>query len=245
MRFEAITAPTINELFEARLQDMILSGELAVGEKLPTEQELADSMRISKSTVHNGIKSLERKGFLRVLPRHGVYVANYPETGNLDTLIALLKHSGNRLDRRTVQSILQFREGVEGIAVRMLAAQHTTDNILRLRMYIDDVRAAARRPGAAGVNDVAQLLFEYHRYIALKSGNSVIPMVLNGFHDVSMVFWQLWVSNMGLDTAIDFLERFTHFIAAGSGEEAMRLYRKSAEDFMQKAFGAEDGIILK
>ena len=42
MKFEAISAPTINELFETKLQDMILSGELAVGEKLPTEQELAD-----------------------------------------------------------------------------------------------------------------------------------------------------------------------------------------------------------
>ena len=102
MKFEAISAPTINELFENRLQDMILSGELAIGEKLPTEQELADAMHISKSTVHNGIKSLERKGFLRVTPRHGVHVANYPETGNLDTLVALLKRSGLRVPAAAV-----------------------------------------------------------------------------------------------------------------------------------------------
>lgn len=159
-----------------------------------------------------------------------------PETGNLDTLIALLKHSGNRLDRQTVCSILQFRESVEGMAVRLLAENHTTDHILRLRMFIDDIRKAVQRSPNVRAGELAQLLFEYHLYIGLKSGNNVIPMVLNGFHDVSMVFWQMWIQQMGIETAIDFLERFTQSIAKGDGEGAMRLYRDSAERFMEKAF---------
>lgn len=240
MEFEAISAPTINELFENRLQDMILSGELAIGEKLPTEQEMADAMHISKSTVHNGIKSLERKGFLRVTPRHGVHVANYPETGNLDTLVALLKRSGNRLDRQLVKSILQFRESVEGMAVRLLAAEHTTGHILRLRMYIDEFRKAAQ--GGAGLRELAELLFDYHLYIALKSGNTVIPMVLNGFHDVSLAFWQMWIRQTGTEDAALFLERFTAFIAANDGDAAMALYRESAAAFMAGAFGDAGSI---
>ena len=240
MKFQAISAPTINELFENRLQDMILSGELAIGEKLPTEQELADAMHISKSTVHNGIKSLERKGFLRVTPRHGVHVANYPETGNLDTLVALLKRSGNRLDRQLVKSILQFRESVEGMAVRLLAAEHTTGHILRLRMYIDEFRKAAQ--GGAGLRELAELLFDYHLYIALKSGNTVIPMVLNGFHDVSLAFWQMWIRQTGTEEAALFLERFTAFIAANDGDAAMALYRESAAAFMAGAFGDAGSI---
>ena len=240
MKFEAISAPTINELFENRLQNMILSGELAIGEKLPTEQELADAMHISKSTVHNGIKSLERKGFLRVTPRHGVHVANYPETGNLDTLVALLKRSGNRLDRQLVKSILQFRESVEGMAVRLLAAEHTTGHILRLRMYIDEFRKAAQ--GGAGLRELAELLFDYHLYIALKSGNTVIPMVLNGFHDVSLAFWQMWIRQTGTEDAALFLERFTAFIAANDGDAAMALYRESAAAFMAGAFGDAGSI---
>lgn len=240
MEFQAISAPTINELFENRLQDMILSGELAIGEKLPTEQEMADAMHISKSTVHNGIKSLERKGFLRVTPRHGVHVANYPETGNLDTLVALLKRSGNRLDRQLVKSILQFRESVEGMAVRLLAAEHTTGHILRLRMYIDEFRKAAQ--GGAGLRELAELLFDYHLYIALKSGNTVIPMVLNGFHDVSLAFWQMWIRQTGTEDAALFLERFTAFVAANDGDAAMALYRESAAAFMAGAFGDAGSI---
>lgn len=182
--------------------------------------------------MHQGIKRLERQGFLRIVPRHGVFVANYPETGNLDTLVALLKRNGNKLDRKTVVSVLQFREANEGMAVRMLAANHTTGHILRLRMYIDDIKKAAAKNPAATPAELAELLFSYHLYIGLQSGNNVIPMVMNAFHDVSAVFWRTWVANMGVDKAVDFLERFTARIAAGDGDGAMELYRKSAEEYL-------------
>lgn len=233
-KFDAIVAPTISELFESRIQDMILSGELAIGEKLPTEQELAERMRISKSSVHAGIKALERQGFLRIVPRHGVYVANYPETGNLDTLVALLKYNGNQLDRHTVASILQFREGLEGMAMRLLAANHTDDHILRLRIYIDDIRRAAAKTPAATVDELAQMVFEYHRYIGLKSGNNIIPLVMNGFRDVSMTFWKTWIRLAGVTAAIELLEQFTARIAAGDGDGAIALFRENADWYLSQ-----------
>lgn len=236
MKFKALVAPTIGELFDSTIQDMILSGELAIGEKLPTEQELAEELRISKSAVHQGIKRLERQGFLRIVPRNGVFVANYPETGNLDTLVALLKHNGNKLDYKTVASVLQFREANEGMAVRMLAEKHTTGHILRLRMYIDDIKKAAAGSPAASPDELAELLFSYHLYIGLQSGNNVIPMVMNAFHDVSAVFWRTWIVNMGVDEALDFLERFTAYIAEGDGGGAMELYRKSAEEYLEQYY---------
>ena len=236
MKFKALVAPTIGELFDSTIQDMILSGELAIGEKLPTEQELAEELRISKSAVHQGIKRLERQGFLRIVPRNGVFVANYPETGNLDTLVALLKHNGNKLDYKTVASVLQFREANEGMAVRMLAEKHTTGHILRLRMYIDDIKKAAAGSPAASPDELAELLFSYHLYIGLQSGNNVIPMVMNAFHDVSAVFWRTWIVNMGVDEAVDFLERFTAYIAEGDGGGAMELYRKSAEEYLEQYY---------
>ena len=86
---------------------------------------------------------------------------------------------------------------------------------------------------SAKVEQLAKLIFEYHLYIALKSGNNVIPMVLNGFYDVSTIFWQTWIRYVGIDAAIEFLEQFTAKIAAGDGDGAMTLYRENAERFME------------
>ena len=57
MKYGEIVAPTIKELFIQRIEDMILSGELKPGDKLPSERELADEMKIGKTIVHEGIRS--------------------------------------------------------------------------------------------------------------------------------------------------------------------------------------------
>ena len=46
MAFREIVAPTVKELFVQQLEGMILSGELRPGDRLPTERELADEMKI-------------------------------------------------------------------------------------------------------------------------------------------------------------------------------------------------------
>ena len=48
MKFEKIYAPTVSEVFESRMQHSILSGELQVGERLPTERVLANEELLSR-----------------------------------------------------------------------------------------------------------------------------------------------------------------------------------------------------
>lgn len=98
MKFGEIVAPSMKELFIQRIEDFILSGELRPGDRLPSERELADEMKISKTVVHEGIRELVRCGFLDVVPRRGVTVADYSNSGNLNTLLAIMKRNGRAMD---------------------------------------------------------------------------------------------------------------------------------------------------
>ena len=53
--FKKLTAPTLKELFVQELEALILSGELAIGQKLPSERDLAQKMQISRSVVNDGL----------------------------------------------------------------------------------------------------------------------------------------------------------------------------------------------
>lgn len=128
MKFQKIMAPTIAELFERQMLGMSVRA-ISPDEKLPTEAELAESMNISKSAVHAGIKELERMGFLKISPRHGVYVADWAECGNVDTLISILKYQDGRLDKDTAASLLQTRNAIEGLAVRLFVPKRTNGDI--------------------------------------------------------------------------------------------------------------------
>ena len=77
MGFQQIQAPTLRELFVDQVIGMIFSGELRVGDRLPSERELSEQMHISRSMVHTGLEDLERMGFVRMEPRRGNYIEDY------------------------------------------------------------------------------------------------------------------------------------------------------------------------
>ena len=217
MRFQTIVAPTITELFERQIQGMILSGQVEPGEKLPTEAELAENMHISKSAVHAGIKNLERMGFLRVSPR----------------LISILKYRDGKLDMATTASLLQTRNVIEGLAVRLFVPKRTDDDIAVLRTIIRDFRQAAQQP-RADVDKLAELACSFHRYICFKSGNNVVPLIVNGFHDVNIVLWAQWVRSVGPRAAGDVLEDFLYFVTQGDAEGAIALFDTNTDEFVSR-----------
>ena len=61
MEFKKITSPSLKELFVEQLEHMILSGTLAVGEKLPSERQLAETMQVSRGVINSGLSELEKK----------------------------------------------------------------------------------------------------------------------------------------------------------------------------------------
>ena len=55
MEFEKLVSPSLKDLFINHIEAMILSGELQVGQQLPPERQLAQSMGVSRAVVNSGI----------------------------------------------------------------------------------------------------------------------------------------------------------------------------------------------
>ena len=49
MEFEKLVSPSLKDLFINHIEAMILSGELQVGQQLPPERQLAQSMGVSRA----------------------------------------------------------------------------------------------------------------------------------------------------------------------------------------------------
>ena len=159
MDFGQIVAPTIKELFIERIEGMIFSGTLKPGDRLPSERDLAEQMKISKTIVHLGLEDLARMGFIEVTPRRGTVVADFAETGNLETLNAILRYNGGKLDRQMVVSIVELRSAIAVSythlsAGRMTAkaedfclAEHAVlERMAGRAVYMADAFAAGRYP---------------------------------------------------------------------------------------------------
>lgn len=224
MDFRPIVAPSIRELFIQQVEGAILSGQLKPGDRLPTERELADTMHISKTVVHEGLRELHRLGFLDIASRRGVTVADYAQTGSLETLMAIMDYHGGLPDEKTARSILRLRYYLEAPALRDLAAHSTPADLDALR---DLQRQAEDAPDAA----LAEALFRYHRGVTFLSGNTITPLLFNAFMKVNLEFWSGYIRSVGREESLRILARFTDLIAAGQGDEAARLLGHGLEQF--------------
>ena len=222
MPFQEISSPSLRKLFVQQLEGLILSGELRPGDRLPTERELADEMKISKTVVHEGLRELHHLGFLQV----------ESQTGSLETLMAIMDYHGGLPDKKTASSILDLRYYLEAPALRQLAAHHSPGDLAALRA----LQQKAEEASLSGVGPLAEALLRYHRGVTFLSGNTITPLIFNAFARINLEFWSDYVRLEGIARSLHTLSRFTKLIEAGEGDAAAELLRQGLERFRAALF---------
>lgn len=227
MNFRKIDAPSIKELFLSQIEEMILSGELKPNDRLPSERELADTMGVSKTIVHEGIRELARMGFLDVESRKGVFVADYATTGNIDTLFAIIRYRGGMPDKKMLVDLLDARIYLECPAIKILAQRRDPEDIRKLETLLRDVRSAI----AADARTFATALFMYRKTLASLSGNCISPLIMNAFFTASISAWADYCEYIGRQDTYEVLVRTTEYIRSGDAQGAIRLFTECIEKY--------------
>lgn len=185
MEFERLYAPSLKDLFIQQLQDMILSGDLPMGTRLPPERDLCQQMHVSRAVVNAGIAELSRQGFLEVRPRQGTYVADYRRNGNMDTLMAIMHYNGGLLAKDEIRSILEVRWGLEQMAVARAIENASDKELEQLGEYVDAL-GAEPLPSPA---QAAEIAFAFHHGMTLTGGNSILPLIYSSFKVPCTALW--------------------------------------------------------
>lgn len=68
------TTPIYDQIY-SQIKNLIISGELAENDPLPSIRNLAKDLRISVITTKRAYDELEREGFIYTLPAKGCFVA--------------------------------------------------------------------------------------------------------------------------------------------------------------------------
>lgn len=194
MEFEKLISPSLKELFISNIEAKILSGELPVGQQLPPERQLAQSMGVSRAVVNSGIVELENRGFLDVRPRVGTFVADYRRAGTMETLKSIMTYSRGRLRNEEIRSILEVRDALDKLAVADIIPHVTElDNMLLLEK-VEAIRQARDNRQAA------EAAFAFQHELAMLSGNTLLPLIFRSFYSSVLVLWERFCALHGIDT---------------------------------------------
>ena len=149
MGYSKITALSLTDLFVQQIENMILSGELAIGERLPPARELAVKMGVSRTVVTAGLVELEKLGFVEIKARQGVYVCDYRRRGTMETLVAIMRYNGGALRQNEVRSLLETRDAMECMCMRLVVERSDAAALEALAPVLESIRTARDSDEAA------------------------------------------------------------------------------------------------
>ena len=192
MGFNKITALSLTDLFVQQIENMILSGELAVGEQLPPARELSIRMGVSRPVISAGLVELEKLGFVEIRPRQGVYVCDYRRKGTMETLVAIMRYNGGALRQNEVRSLLETREAMESLCMKLVCERVNTGELEQLSPILDSIR------DAKSPEEAAEQVFCFHHELAVLSGNVLMPLLYYSFHPQSVYLWSLYCKRSGI-----------------------------------------------
>jgi GntR family transcriptional repressor for pyruvate dehydrogenase complex len=137
-----ISRQRISDVLIGEIHDLIVKKQLSPGDRLPTEQEMADLFGVSRLAVREATKALGFLGIIESSPRRGLTVG----TLGIERLISLVKvHPGSR--NVTAEELIATRIVIETGALpyvmRRMAAEPQVYH--RLRDTNEKMRASIRQ----------------------------------------------------------------------------------------------------
>ncbi len=192
MGFDKIQTVSLTDLFVQQIENMILSGELAVGEQLPPARELSVRMGVSRPVITAGLIELEKLGFVEIVPRKGAFVRDYRRTGTIETLIAIMRYNGGIMRKNEVASLLQVRQVLEQLCMRLVIEKATDEQFAAVAPCLEAIDDAAT-PEAA-----AEAVYVFHHELAVLSGNVLLPLLYHSFKPESIHLWSWFIRQFGM-----------------------------------------------
>ena len=186
-----LKAESLKDVFISRFEDLILTGKIAIGDKLPSERELALQLGVSRPVVHEGLVDLAAKGLVTMRPRVGTIVNDYRKEGSLAILNSLINYHQGGLEPALLESLLQTRFLIEMETARLASINRTEEQLRSLQ----DILASEQSQKRHDIEEMTRLDFEFHHTIGMASGNLIYPLLMNSFKTVYMNFTSLFFSD--------------------------------------------------
>jgi GntR family transcriptional repressor for pyruvate dehydrogenase complex len=155
----------------SRLRQMIQSGELPPGSRLPPEPQLAAQMGVSRGGVREAVKVLTSARVLEIRRGDGTFVTSLAPR----LLLEGIGFAFELLQGDTLLEVMEVRRMLEPAATGMAATRMTAEQVAALAQVMDQMRV--------GMDDAEQLLqldITFHRMVVQAVGNETLTSLLDG-----------------------------------------------------------------
>ncbi|AGK99695.1 FadR/GntR family transcriptional regulator [Desulfoscipio gibsoniae] len=159
-----------------QIRDLIASGKLQTGDKLPPERELADIFNVSRTSVREAIRILETMGLVEIKKGHGVFAKKA-------TLDSVLSNAADALvlSNKEMKQLFEIRKVLETQAAAWAAERASETEIEEIKTIIKEVKFLNKQKLDIAVAN--QYDKKFHAAVIEASRNDVLVKIMSGLFD--------------------------------------------------------------
>jgi GntR family transcriptional repressor for pyruvate dehydrogenase complex len=161
-----------------RLVEVILSGQIEPGSRMPSERQLAEAFGVGRSAMREALKALSLIGLVEVRQGDGTYLRK-ADTALLPEVIEW----GLLLGEPRTMDLVEARQEIEIVLAGLAAQRRNDDQIARLQTELTAL-GNARTPVEFAEHDIA-----FHVTVADAAGNSALRDV----HSSIQALLRAWI----------------------------------------------------
>jgi len=216
----------------------ILNGAYKVGDRLPTERELATEFGTNRNAIREAIKRLEGIGMVRARQGSGIYVEEMELSGGVQLLDVLVLQEDGTINREFLHDALEFRSNIMRMVVRAAAVRRTEAELEEMRRL-----AQERREAFGDLPRLRETTRSLLRLMAEAAHNRVYVFMLNTTSRAQLQLWDMidmpLVGFPRLQRTVELLVEATAVRDAAAAELAVV---RLMEDVQRAIFGEVDPV---
>ncbi len=170
---EKVQSIKLSDEVAKRIRELILSGEVKPGDKLPPEIELAKLFGVGRSTIRDAINELKGSGFVETRKPQGIFVLPLTDTLLKNPLIALMEN-----EMKNVYDFINIRKNLEADSAALAAENATKSELKKMEQAI---RGMEQARGLHREKLWNQGDNEFHLTIVKASKNVVMMHIIDTF----------------------------------------------------------------
>lgn len=149
------------------LEQQIRAGDIAPGDKLPPERELAVRLGVSRTSVRQAMQELTLKGLTDRKPGRGTVVVNRESPLETSLLSAISPED------RSLRQVTDLRQAIETTVAERAAVRATKSDLANMAASLD------RAHEDLSPDESLRLDEEFHRLVARATQNSLLVTLID------------------------------------------------------------------
>lgn len=215
------------------IKQMIKSGELGPGDRLPSEQQLGERLGLSRSSLREAVKALEMFRVLDVRRGDGTYVTSLSPSLLTEAMAFVVDlHQDS-----SVVGLMEVRRILEAAAARRAASRIDAGTLAQLREELAAIRDV-------DVEDLVRHDLAFHRLIAGAAGNEYLVGLMDGLsaETVRARVWRGLTQENAVERTIEEHTQILRALERGDAdlaESMMTVHVGGVEQWLRQALDSE------